>query len=373
VRAPTSGWWISHRPTKARVQRSSSEGPTVAVVPNGEQTGSFKTHAGYLHALSYLCGYVPFQRDPGVITALAGRIQAEPSYQQIVTRGGFDGEQLRRSLHAAWGSELLLVVSGTYAPEELQGVSNTWVAIQVYYACYHAIQALIVARGQPRPSSHPTTQRMFIDAWVTPTRDLMPWSLGAIHGGYKNLPQGHVVDEAVHPWAALDATSAIDVACKAFRTTREDAIVEAKKEGRSRKRRDRRRAWLQQEQQRLARGRRPRNEPVFALPRLTATEHQTVEARVRAYGLLDYLYRLRIKSQYEDSTLFIEGPEHPTDSLLAFQHLRQIVSSTLLLHEFFIERIVGRPVFEPIVDGWLQSQQAAPVNPLTMRGPLVLP
>ena len=276
-------------------------------------------------------------------------------------------------MNAAWGSELLLVISGTYAPEELQGVSNTWVAIQAYYACYHAIQGLVVARGQPRPTSHPTTQRMFIDAWLTPPRSLTPWSLGALDGGYRNLPPAHTVDEAVHAWATLDATSAIDIGCKSFRTTREDAVVEAKKDERQRKQRANRRAWQQEEDRRLAAGRRPRKLPTFPLPRLTAAEHRAAESRVRGYGILDYLYRLRIKAQYEDSTLFIEGPEVPMDSVLAFQHLSQIVRSTMLLHEIFIERIVGRQAFEPVVDEWLHRQAATPVNPVGDRRALVLP
>jgi hypothetical protein len=342
-------------------------------VPDNEQTGSFKTHAGYIHALSYLCGYSNFRRDPAVSTALANRIRNEPSYGATTRRQGFDGDQVKRSLHTAWGSELLLVISGTYAPEELQGVSNTWVAIQAYYACYHAIQALLVAKGQVRPTSHPVTQRMFIDTWVTPPRTLMPWSLGAKNGSYANLPQGHVVDEAVHPWTTLDATSAVDVACKSFRTTREDLVVEAKKRARDRKQRDNRKAWQEQEEQRLAAGRRARKQPVFALPRLTAAEHRSVEAQTRAFGIPDYLYRLRIKAQYEDSTLFIEGPEVAMDSVLAFQHLSQIVRSTLLLHELFIERVIGRQAFERIVSDWLRGQAAAPINPVEDRRALILP
>ena len=109
------------------------------------------------------------------------------------------------------------------------------------------------------------------------------------------------------------------------------------------------------------------------MSRLTPGEHAAVAARVRAHGILDYLYRLRIKAQYEDSTLFTEGPETPMDSVFAFQHLSQIVQSTLLLHELFIERIVGRQRFEAIVTGWLQRQAAAPVNPVAARQPLILP
>jgi hypothetical protein len=230
-----------------------------------------------------------------------------------------------------------------------------------------------VAKGQPRPTSHPKTQRMFVDMWVSPPRDLSPWSLGASDGGYENLPTGHVVDEAVHPWAALDATSAIDLACKAFRTTRDDFITEEKKKEREKKQRALRKAWNEAETKRLAAGKKPRKSKTFPLPRLTPTEHAAVKSRTRPFGLLHYLYRLRIKAQYEDSTLFSEGPETTSDSLLAYQRLEQIVRSTLLLHELYIERIVGRAVIEPLVDDWIARQSSAPVNPLSARRNLVLP
>lgn len=342
-------------------------------MPPSDPSGSFKTHAGYLHALAYLCGYTMFKRDPAVATALAARIKAEPSYASTTRRPGFDRDQVKRSLDAAWGSELLLAVTGAYAPDELRGVSNTWVAIQTYYACYHATQALVVAKGQPRPTSHPKTQKLFVDAWVTPPRNLMPWSLGATAAGYANLPSGHVVDEHIHPWVALDASSAIDVACKALRTTREDFIVEEKKRERQKKQAALRKAWQAKEADRLAKGRKPRKVPPFPLPRLTPAEHTNVESRTRAYGVLDYLYRLRIKAQYEDSTLFSEGPEEAIDSLLAYQRLEQIVRSTLLLHELFIERIIGRNVFERFVDDWIGRQASTPVNPLAARRSLILP
>jgi hypothetical protein len=49
------------------------------------------------------------------------------------------------------------------------------------------------------------------------------------------------------------------------------------------------------------------------------------------------------------------------------------VRSTLFLNELFIERIVGRKVFERLVDNWLKRQAKAPVNPLADRRSLLLP
>lgn len=340
-------------------------------VPATDRTSSFRTHSAYVRALADLCGYTPFRRDPVVISELAARVRGAPSYQSTSVRTTFDREQVRRSLHAAWGSELLLSVTGAYAPEQLRGVSNTWVAIQAYYACYHAVQALIVSQGQPRPASHPATQRLFIATWVTPPRDLSPWSLGAIDQGYANLPPHHVVDEGVHQWVA--SASSIDLACKAFRTTRDEALTIAKRKERQKKHAATRKAWQEDEANRQAKGRKPRKQPQFAMPRLTPAEHAAVEGRTRAYGLLDYLYRLRIRAQYEDSTFFTEGPESPSDSQLLYMRLGGIVRSTLLLHELFIERTIGRAAFEGIVDEWIASQGSVPLNHVQDRRSLLLP
>ncbi len=71
--------------------------------------------------------------------------------------------------------------------------------------------------------------------------------------------------------------------------------------------------------------------------------------------LLDYLYRLRIKANYEDATVFIEGPEDEMSSVRVAQDLELVTAATLLAHELRIGRLVGRDTVLPIVDGWLKT------------------
>jgi len=337
-----------------------------------DASGSFKTHSGYIKAFSYLCGYRVLRRDPDVINELAVRIAADPAYTASSVRKGVDADQLRRSLNAAWGSELLLALTGGYADGELRALSNTWVAVQAYYACYHATQALSIARGHTRSSSHPRTQAAFVDAWSRSPL-LIPWSLAARSGGYDHLPTGHVVDDSVHAWSSLDRQSAVDIACKALRTTRDEAVEDALRKARVTKRSARAKAWREEEAQRLTAGRRPRKEPTFPVPRLTTAERSAVEENAGPRGLIHYLYRLRIKAQYEDATMFTEGPETESDSLILFQHLTKIVRTTLLLHELFLVRISGRAIIEPLVEDWLARHVTVPVNPLLDRRALLFP
>jgi hypothetical protein len=138
------------------------------------------------------------------------------------------------------------------------------------------------------------------------------------------------------------------------------------------KRRARRTAWATEEAERLAAGRKARKQPDFPRPRLTPAERSTVEGGVRPFGFLDYMYRLRIKAQYEDATMFTEGPESESDSVLVYRDLRRLTGTTLLLHELHVRETIGRSMFEPLVDEWLTTS-GSPVNPLADRRSMLLP
>jgi hypothetical protein len=91
--------------------------------------------------------------------------------------------------------------------------------------------------------------------------------------------------------------------------------------------------------------------PWPASANLTAGESADVESRVRPYTVLDYLYRLRIKANYEDATVFVEGPEDDSSSIRVAQDLELVTAATLLAHELRI----GRDAVLAIVDGWLET------------------
>ena len=71
--------------------------------------------------------------------------------------------------------------------------------------------------------------------------------------------------------------------------------------------------------------------------------------------LLDYLYRLRLRSNYEDSTMFTDGPERTSDSRQVHRSLCRITSATALIHELFIQKLIGPARFDAIADDWLAA------------------
>ena len=84
---------------------------------------------------------------------------------------------------------------------------------------------------------------------------------------------------------------------------------------------------------------------------------------MRPYTLLDYLFRLRIKANYEDARMFTEGPEYGHQSAAVARDLVVVTSATLLAHELRIGRLIGPDVLLSAATAWLE-RNAPPGAPL---------
>jgi hypothetical protein len=307
---------------------------------DGGLRGAFRTHLAYLEAFARIA--TGDQTFPATYRALDGRLarcQHPPIPAPIAGL-----PQVRRSLESAWGTELLLLMSRRLLTgDEIVGVSNNWNVVQAYYALYHATQAVLVARGFPRPDSHPKTQRMFFDLWGALSEDFAPWSLSVGPTGHQ--PVTIQLDPTLHPWTAVDARGCWTIACKALQTTRGDALAKRTAEKREEKRKARKKEWIE------TRAKRPRaaRDRVFPLPLLTVEEKAKVNAATRNYTLLDYLYRLRVRANYEDSAMFTDGPEDAGESELVRRCLLRLVSTSL----YVAERVLcTAPNGKPTLDDW---------------------
>lgn len=127
---------------------------------------------------------------------------------------------------------------------------------------------------------------------------------------------------------------------------------------RENKRAARGRAGQEEEDKRLRLDRRPRQVPRFRLPRLTKAEKGDVRRRLGPFGLIDYLYRLRLRSNYEDSVMFIDGPEDEGPSERVPSDLCLLAGSTSLSCELYIMRLLGRALFVDWARHWLDRNTA---------------
>ncbi len=326
--------------------------------PTGE-VETFRSHSNWIRALATLAGFGATVTTHGrALTRLATRAASFPIPE------GPRGQacDVLPCLHRAWGTELLLTVSKRFATEEeLLRLANSWGAIQAYYAAYGAAQALIVAEGRSRPASHPTTQKQYVDMWVHRTASLPPWSFAAASpsdphadpDGYINGPN-RPIDPTAHSWSTCSIVSCWDIAAIALRSTRQGVTDEHLARRRNEKIRQRQREWRAEEAARITSGKQPRCEPGWpAHAKLTPTETADVRSHVRPHTIFDYLFRLRIKANYEDARMFTHGPEGPEDSSRVANDLLDLSAATMLVHEVRIAKLIGPNLLLREAQDWL--------------------
>ena len=83
-----------------------------------------------------------------------------------------------------------------------------------------------------------------------------------------------------------------------------------------------------------------------------------MRSQVRAFTMLDYLYRLRIKANYIDDELFSQGPEKDSDAEEFTTRMQSIVAATLLVHELRLGKLLGPRWVLNQADRWLQRNAA---------------
>lgn len=320
--------------------------------------GTFRTHANYLRAFATLAGFTLMVSPRRARARLAELALGFPVPDVKPGEAALVFDCLRR----AWGTELLLNVGRRYATEEeLMGLANSWGVVQAYYAAYGAVQALIVAEGRNRPASHPATQKQVATLWCHRGAALPLWSFSvgspsdsqANADGCVNGPD-RLLDPSVHAWSASTPTTCWDLVAMALRSTRQHAVDEQLKRRRREKVAQRRKEWNSKQQERTAGGKAPLLEPVWPQKAtLTATEKKEISEAVRPHTMLDYLYRLRIKANYEDARMFTDGPEQPGESAAVARDLVALTSATLLVHEVRTAKLIGKAAMMKEVERWL--------------------
>jgi hypothetical protein len=333
---------------------------------SSDVTDLFKTHANYVRAFALLIS-PGTHGNPRAMAAVANAFTGLPprSCATPITDGAIN------SLANAWRTELLLDLTATaLADDEFAKLANTWAVIQVYYIFYHCTQALAQALGFPRPESHSKTQNMFRDFWKS-HNSAAPWTLAVGHDGPRGLAPGIEMDDRISVWSTCNRDSCWSLGAKALRTTREKAVAEAIDKKREEGQRTLTRTWREEEERRARAGKRPRKPRKMAKPRLSAEEKSAIDRRIRPYTVMDYLYRLRIRTNYADSAMFTDGPEMPGDSQEVLAKLRRLGSCTLLLHELCVGELLGRDTLFEHVDSFLGST-APPGISVSLRDRRVL-
>jgi hypothetical protein len=123
-----------------------------------ELTGPFRTHLRYLEAFARIATGGEW-KPSGAYRNIAKRF-SDPELPRIQSKVGdvVQGSPLASKCveHRTPLAPQPSITQG----DEVVRVSNNWNVVQAYYALYHAMQAILVARGYDRPDSHSKTQKM---------------------------------------------------------------------------------------------------------------------------------------------------------------------------------------------------------------------
>ncbi|MDA2919274.1 hypothetical protein MYX76_07270 [Desulfobacterota bacterium AH_259_B03_O07] len=283
----------------------------------------FRTHANYISAIRYVASGGILGNANAALEQLASRV-SDSGCLNIPKRTDIDLNQIHRSLNNAWGIEALFKMGNVFIKEDdLIRLSNNWFVVQAYYIFYYSTQALSVSEGYSKPRTHPQLHRTYYLLWSQKPWLLSPWCISYGKDGFHNLPPGIFIDDSVHSWKKVDELTALNLFCKAVRTTRDEFITDA----------------LARRKERLA-----MKKPSAKL-RLTKKQKKQTKSRARPTTIINYLYRLKRKTSYEQSSILAAGPENIYQSKEIRENLSFIIEATLLITEMITSRIVGQATF----------------------------
>lgn len=227
---------------------------------------------------------------------------------------GYDREWVARFLKNSWNTEFVLNLHLIEDPE-LARINNQWLPVQTYYSIYSAGEAVAYLLDGNKANSHRTCLRKLNNFLVK--LEVIPWNLmykGPIgRNSNEHEPINFPPDIEVPHNLARRGISPIQMVCKCLKAEHKKRVNDEfkKKQGEYKYNFD---------------------------PGYTS--------------LLNFLYRLRIKSNYEDIDLFLT--QAPDNLILQFgKDIAYLGSKTLILFEMVIIKKIGKKNFNSIMDEYL--------------------
>ena len=233
---------------------------------------------------------------------------------------GYDQGWVARFLKNAWNTEYILNFNLVDDPE-LARINNQWLPIQTYYAVYCAGEALAYLLDKNKANSHRTCLKKLNNFFVK--LDISPWNLmykGAIgKKSNEHVPINFLSNIQIPHNLARRDISPVQMVCKCLKVEHQKRVKDEFK-------------------------------------KTTGKYKYSFDPSLTS--LLNFLYRLRIISNYEEIDVFLT--EAPDNVIMEFgKNLSFICLATLTLFEIIIIRKVGKTNFNSIVEDYLRMNNNA--------------
>ena len=294
-----------------------------------EEELTFRTYHGYMRAIcAWTTDLYPHTGGllPGVADAVrrgSWRTRTPVGTRSLPTRA-------QQFLRNGWATEVLLNSPRVIGGPDIIGFANHWASVQGYYAVFEAFNALAMVVGT-HLTTHEKMLRWAADQVGQPASPfVVPWTtrVAGPPGAWSYEGFGTVRPLAVSNLTVPTATTAPHLVALALKTTRKRQIAEHHDQ------------WLRP--LRTAAGK-PR-------ARLPKAELDARCAKLHATTLIDLLYRLRKRANYEEADAFLSGALSVADATAFHASLTEVVAATLLTTEIYLAHLVGKPVLEACAD-----------------------
>lgn len=263
---------------------------------------------------------------PADATLLADQTQL-PGFQRLAARAATDISQAylrgRLTLHAM---EMLPIDK----QPALAQSAVYWVPVQAYYAAHGFGLATLVAAGAGEPKRH----RTFLSSISQLARSLYPFPLNAACDGDTTVAacagaRFHNLAVASADVAALSTLRTPQdheyplFIGKSLTTTRTRALDEVFDN---------------------ARGSKPK--PGKKRRNLKAADKTRFVNRMHATTVFDLLFRMRLRSNYDDPRMYIFARLPPARSAESYRNLLKIIQAIRITSEAIIEKTLGKPYLD---------------------------
>lgn len=287
---------------------------------------AFATYRNYLAAYTHFLrtfgtGAKRFQEVRTAVRASAGtRIAPFDSVKPV--------DEIRRALRNAWATEVGMALPGEFGDERFIAASLHWLGPQAYYAVYQAGLAAVVAKDQPLPDSHQkflkTIHSQYTERGMLPA----PWDAACSKGTVGK--GGHIFAGCLagsKPAASTlypgDEDDAKRVLCMALKTTRDRRFDDLKE------------TMLRRKDIKTKAGR--------TAKRMTLARQNSEYEGLAATTTFDFLYRLRIRSNYRDADTFLS--QNVGDVRAFYDELVGLTRCTLHALESLVVLAIGEKRF----------------------------
>jgi hypothetical protein len=303
---------------------------------DNEEVKSFQTYSNYLLSLKQHIE-TQYGKGPAIYKKLKLACEEVPSFSKIQINKTANIEKIKKLLFNSWHTEIVFTLPRKIN-EDLVKYSNHWAPIQAYYSVYLSLCALFQSMGINCPNTHTNILKQISECIINRNIFPSPWNAhyrglaelnNQVYGNFKeeckdisnlSVPR----EEDFWNWCGL-----------LLKTTRDRKFNSRKKE------------MLKSKMFKKADNKPRKN--------LSGEHKKQIDEGLYTTTLFDGLYRLRIRSNYEDADAFILGTMSQRDALLFHDSLGTILQSTLYIVEKLSLKYISKEKFKNISDDFIKN------------------